>query len=169
MTALSLLKMTAHSKHDYCFIVSTRGYNTSENRNYIATQAIKKGCSHLFFVDDDMVFEPDILDKLLAHNKDIVGAVYNTKYEVQSPVVEYLDDKRPSELFECGAIGTGLLLLNTEVFKVIPQMWFEYEWYPNGMVKHSHDWLFCHKARKFGFKIWADPTLSVKHIGQYAY
>lgn len=168
-TALSLLRLAAHSKHDYTFIVSTRGYNTSENRNYIAAQAIKNGCDYLLFVDDDMIFPPDTLDRLLAHDKDIVGGIYMTKYEVQAPVIEYLDPTRPSELFKCGAIGTGCLLIKTEVFKKVPQIWFEYEWHPNGMVKTSHDWLFCHKAGRHGFDIWADPTIPVKHIGQYEF
>lgn len=161
--------MIAHSKLKYRFIVSTRGYNTSENRNYIAAQALKGGATHLFFVDDDMVFPKDSLEKLLAHNKDIVGGLYKTKYEVQEDVIEYLDDKRPKELFECGAIGTGCLLIRTDVFKKVPQIWFNYEWYPNGMVKTSHDWLFCRKARECGYKIWCDPTLEIKHIGEHEY
>jgi len=165
--AQSLLELVAHSKHDYRFIVSTRGYNTSENRNWIAAQAIN--CDYLFFVDDDMIFPPDTLDRLLAHNKDIVGGVYMTKYEVQSPVVEYLDDKRPAELFECGAIGTGCLLIKTDVFRKVPQIWFNYIWNDNGSVKMSHDWYFCRKAREHGYKIWADPALSVHHIGLWKY
>jgi len=171
-TAQSLLKLVAHSKLDYHFIVSTKGYNTSENRNYIAAQAVKNDCTHLFFVDDDMVFEPDTLDRLLAHDKDIVGAIYKTKYETQAEVIEYLNEERPKELFRCGALGTGCLLIKTEVFKKIPQNyngqsgWFNYLWNDNGSVKMSHDWLFCHNARKCGFDIWADPSLMVGHLGQ---
>lgn len=168
-TAHSLLRLIAHSKNNYEILVSTRGYNTSENRNWIATKAVNSGCSHLLFIDDDMIFPEDTLERLLAHDKDIVGAVYNTKYEVQMPVVEYLDDQRPTELFKCGAIGTGCLLIKTEVFRKVPQIWFNYVWNPNGSVKMSHDWLFCHKAREYGYDIWADPTLEVKHIGEYVY
>lgn len=168
-TANSLLRLIAHSKHEYEFIISTRGFNTSENRNYIASQAIKKNCTHLLFIDDDMIFSEDTLDRLLAHDKDIVGGVYNTKYEIQTPVVEYFDDKRPTELFKCKAIGTGCLLIKCDVFKKVPQIWFNYEWNDNGSVKMSHDWYFCHKARNCGFDIWADPTLEVRHIGIYEY
>jgi len=167
--ALSLLNLVVHSKHDYYFIVSTRGYNTSENRNYITAQAIKNGCAYLFFVDDDMVFPPDILDKLLVHDKDIVGGIYNTKYEIQSPVIEYLNNERPTEIFKCGAIGTGCLLIKCDVFKKVPQIWFSYEWNDNGSVKMSHDWLFCYKAREYGFNVWCDPTIPVGHIGLKEY
>lgn len=165
-TALSLLKMIAHSKLDYHIVVSTKGYNTSENRNYIAAQALKNNCTHLFFVDDDMVFEPDTLERLLAHDKDIVGAVYKTKYETQDDVIEYLDNERPQGLFKCKALGTGCLLIKTEVFRKLPQPWFKYEWFDNGMVKRSHDWIFCEDARNKGFDVWADNMIKVGHLGQ---
>jgi len=169
-TASSLLNLVNYSKNiDFSILTSTRGYNTSENRNYIASQVVKSGCSHLLFIDDDMIFLEDTLERLLVHDKDIIGGVYKTKYEIQEDVIEYLDDKRPSELFKVGAIGTGCLLIKTEVFKKVPQIWFNYEWFPNGMVKMSHDWLFCHKAREYGFDVWADPTLEIKHIGLYEY
>lgn len=168
-TAKALLDLVAHSQHDYEILVSERGYNTSENRNWIAAKAVNTKCDYLFFVDDDMIFPPDTLERLLAHQKDIVGGIYMTKYETQSPVVEYLDDSRPTELFKCGAIGTGCLLIKTSVFWRVPQIWFTYEWNPNGSVKMSHDWIFCHNARLLDFEIWADPTLEIKHIGQYEF
>jgi len=164
-TAQSLLELIAYSKHDYQILVSTRGYNTSENRNYIATQAVNNKSDYLFFVDDDMILPPDTLDRLLAHDKDIVGGIYNTKYEEQKPVIEYLEGTKREDLFKVGAIGTGCMLIKTSVFKKLPQRWFRYEWYDNGMVKYSHDWLFCKDARKHGIDVYADSTLDIKHIG----
>lgn len=175
---MSLMRLVANVKAvEFKIIISTRGFNTSENRNWIAAQATNGGCSHLFFVDDDMVFDINVLCELLKHDKDIVGAVYMTKYEQQAPVVEYLDDKRPNELFKCAAIGTGCLLIKTDVFKRIPQTyrekdgqkscgWFNYVWNDNGSVRMSHDWLFCKHARECGYEVWADPTIKVGHIGQ---
>jgi len=167
-TALSLLRLVAHSKYDYHFIVSTRGYNTAENRNYISAQAVKSGCDYLMMVDDDMIYEPDTIDRLVAHDKDIVGGVYMTKYEVQADVNEYFD-KRPNELAECKALGGGLILIKCDVFKKIPQPWYGYIWHDNGSVKKSNDWFFCDKARENGMEVWVDPTVIAKHISQYEY
>lgn len=167
-TVKSLMDLIAYSKYDWHIIVSTRGYNTSENRNYIAAQSVKNNCDYLFFVDDDMVIPPNTVDKLLAHNKDIIGGIYLTKYENPKPVVEYLDEKKDG-LFEVKAIGTGCMLIKTDVFRKLPQPWFKYEWYPNGMVKRSHDWIFCEDARNAGYKIWADSTLKIGHIGLYEF
>jgi len=168
-TAESIMNLIAYSKCDYKIIVSERGFNTSENRNWIATKAVNSNCDYLFFIDDDQIVPKDTLDKLLAHKKDIIGGVYKTKYEVQDDVVEYLDDKRPKGLFECGAVGTGCMLIKCDVFKKLPQPWFKYEWNENGSVKRSHDWIFCEDARKAGIKVWADNSLKIKHIGQYEY
>lgn len=168
-TAQSLLELVAFSKHNFEFIVSTRGYNTAENRNWISAQAVKKGCDYLFMCDDDMIYEPDTIDKLLAHNKNIVGGVYKTKYEEQEDVNEYMDDKRPDELFNVWALGGGLMLIKCDVFKVIDQPWYGYKWHDNGQVKESNDWFFCHKALENRIKIWCDPKVTAKHIGQYEY
>ncbi len=170
-TAESIMKIVAYSKNiEFEILISTRGYNTSENRNYIASQAVRRRCDYLFFVDDDMILPENALERLLEANKAIIGGVYKTKYEVQDDVVEYYGEK-PKEkgIFKVLAIGTGAMLINCEVFKKMPQPWFKYEWHDNGMVKRSHDWIFCEDAWNFGYKVFADNTLNIKHIGQKTY
>ncbi len=172
-TAQSLMEMIALSKHEYHFIISTKGYNTAENRSYIVAQAIKNDCTHLLLTDDDMVYESDSLNKLLSHDKDIVGAKYSVRRIVekgiQSEVIEYTDEKSDTELFKCGALGGGLLLIKTDVFRKIKRPWFGYEYYENGMVKMSNDWWFCRQATNARYDIWCDPLLEVGHIGEYEY
>lgn len=175
-TAQSVMNLVAHSKYDYEILVSTRGYNTSENRNWIATKAVNSGADYLFFVDDDMILPKDTLERLLEANKDIIGGVYLTKYEVQAPVYELLPDtEAKDDIFEVAAIGTGAMLIKCDVFKKIPQNykgtkgWFNYIWNDNGSVAMSHDWLFCKNARELGFKIWAEPRLDIKHIGSFTF
>lgn len=168
-TAQSLLDLVNFSKYDWKVLVSSRGYNTSENRNWIATQAVNSGCDYLFFVDDDMILPPHTLEELLLCNKDIVGGVYKTKYETQADVVEYFDDERPQGLFRVKAIGTGCLLIKCDVFRELPQPWFKYEWNDNGSIKRSHDWIFCEDAINNGYDVWANNTLEIKHIGQREY
>lgn len=168
-TTRSLMDLVYNPQHEFEIIVSMRGYTTAENRNYISAKAVKTGCEYLFMADDDMIYESDTIDRLLEHKKDIIGGIYYTKYEQQEPVIEYLDDRRPSELFECGALGGGLMLIKCDVFKIIAQPWYGYIWNNNGSIKESNDWFFCHKAREFGIKIWCDPTITAKHIGLKEY
>ena len=169
-TVLSLMEMTAYSKYELEIIISTEGFNTAENRMYIATQAIKKGCTHLLLTDDDMVYEKDTLEKLVAHKKDIVGVAGNVRRLPPSLVIEYLDDeKSETEIFKCKAIGGAMLLIDLKVFHIIKKPWFWYELKDDSMVSMSNDWWFCRQARNAGFDIWCDPTITLKHIGDYEF
>ena len=165
--------MVSHADVDSHIIVSTKGYNTAENRNYIVAQAIKANCTHLLLLDDDMVYVPDGISKLLAHDKDIVGAKYSVRRivegDVNHEVIEYGDDKSDTELFKCQALGGGLLLVKTEVFMQVSQPHFGYKWFDNGMVKMSNDWFFCEKARDAGYDVWCDPSIHLGHIGDMEY
>jgi len=167
-TAEALMKMVAYSEHEIIPLISTRGYNTAENRNRIAAQAVKNECTHLFLTDDDMILEPDTIDRLLMHDKGIVGATYYTKYEQQELVIEYLKETK-GDLFKCKALGGGALLIKIDVLKKVQQPHFGYKWNYNGMVTVSNDWFFCEKAREAGYDIWVDTTLSPKHIGSYKF
>lgn len=174
-TVQSLLEMVDSTESEFKFIVSEKGYNTAENRNYIAAQSLKNLCTHLLLTDDDMVYEKDVLTRLLKHDKDVIGGTYNTKYESQEKVIEFLDEipegRREHEMegkspFKCKALGGGMLLIKTEIFRKIPQPWFGYKWFDNGMVQMSNDWFFCEKAIEAGYDIWCDPTLEIKHLAE---
>ncbi len=129
--------------------------------------------THLFFVDSDMAFDPRVLERLLERNKDIIGGVYYHRHFPKEPVVGMLVDGKvktvqevPKEPFRCAAIGTGCLLIRTEVFKKMPEPWFFYDPPPNNL---GEDTWFCVKAQEAGFEIWADPTVQVSHIGEFVY
>ena len=177
-TVQCLLELVAHGGYQFHILVASEGYNTAENRNYISVQAIKNRSDYLFFIDDDMTFEPDVLDKLMAHKKEIVGVAYHPRTEtprngsmdeVHIITLEKSTDEKYKSLFPCKAIGTGVMLIDTKVFSRIPRPWFAYEHYDTGMVKVGEDWWFCIEAGKVGIKVWCDPTIPIKHIGDKLY
>lgn len=45
-------------------------------RNYLASIALSRGASHLYFIDSDMYFPPEVSLKLLEADKDVIGAIY---------------------------------------------------------------------------------------------
>ena len=164
------MEMVAFNDYDYRFIISTEGFNTAENRMYIAAQAIKQDCTHLLLTDDDMVYEKDTLERLLAHDKDVVGVAANVRRLPPSLVIEYLEgEKSDTEIFKCKAIGGAMLLIDLKVFHLIKKPWFWYELKDDSMVSMSNDWWFCRQARNAGFDIWCDPTIELKHIGNYEF
>lgn len=172
-TALSLLNMIAHSKYRFHFVISTKGYNTAENRNRIVAQAMQNNCTHLLLTDDDMTYDPDSLDRLVAHNKEIVGATANVRGEhpdeVETLVVEYLEERSETEVFKVKAIGGAMLLIDLSIIPKLETPLFWYKVHKIGMVEMSNDYWFCEKAREAGFDIWCDPTIKMGHLGDYEY
>ncbi len=80
-------------------------------------------CSKILFIDDDLLFHPDLLLKLLTHNRPIVSGLYYTKSSVPTPLVLHDDFNgtatswTPGDLVECSAHGMGLCLIDAEVFR----------------------------------------------------
>lgn len=183
-TVMSLLKMLSEStEFDFHFAFIDTGYTIAENRNFLAVQAVKNNCDYLFMCDDDMIFPPETLKVMVNRDKDIIGLPYNVKalpkegdsatrrnnvtyFPLDNPTDTYPTDKP----FEVMAIGTGVCLIKTDVFKKLSQPFFGFDTYDNGMTKVGEDSWFCYKASDNGYKIWVDPTLQgLGHIGEYIY
>ena len=149
------------------------------NREELVAKALARGYDYLWFVDTDVTFPPDTLDRLLAHNVDIVGAYYPVRQELKnySTIKVNLDGvitdvltPLPKELFctvnkyEVVAIPTGCMLIRLSVLKgSVKPPYFRCE-RPVG-----EDVFFCSWLWSAGVKIWCDPTIKVGHIGEMIY
>ena len=167
-TYLSLINMAISYKQNLLPIVATEGYTISENRHYLVAKAIREECTHILFVDDDMIFPPDTLERLLKHNKDIIGVNANSRSFPLKSTVEPLD-KIGEGLFQCKAVGGGVLLINLDVFKHIDTPWFSTKTHENGFTLMGEDSWFCEKAREAKYSIWCDGSIKIGHIGQFVY
>lgn len=158
MTAYDLFRLGQHTPSSLEIVNSC---NLPKNRNFLAKIALSENYTHLLSIDSDMRFPPDTLERLLARDKDIIGVPYNKRQLPLQPTYEPIG-KATDDLFECIHMGTGMLLIKTDVFRRIPAPWFEY----SDMGSDRH---FCRLARRNGYKIWADPTIKINHIGDYEY
>ena len=145
-----------------------------QSRALFVQAARESGCSHVFMVDSDQAFPADIIPRLLSSRKDIVGAAYNRRQlpllstvnalETGQPVIDM-----PDALFRCHSMGAGCILIKTDVFARIPAPWFDFVYNLDGSLAQGEDGYFCVKARAAGIDVWCDPTIPVKHIGDYEY
>lgn len=147
------------------------GCDVAHNRNKLAAGALDK-YTHLLMVDSDMEFNPDTLERMLAHDKPILGLAANHRRLPLESVVKPLKEadvhkELPKELFQAMSCGTGVMLIKSEVFKKIPAPWFEFS-YENG-ERIGEDVSFCMKAAKQDIPVFVDPTIAVRHWGEYAY
>ena len=165
-TLINLFKQ----RPDMGFIFEQGPY-VSFNREEVAARFMNGDGTHLFFIDSDMAFDPNVLDTLLAHDKDIVGArYYRRQGKEKDPAVRTRYDlpgmSLPNHIYKNYATATGCMLIKREVFEKIPRPWFSL-----GPIEKpvGEDIFFCSKAKEFGVEIYEDPTLVVKHIGIFAY
>jgi len=148
-----------------------------DNRWHMAKAAVDGDFTHLWLVDNDMAFPPDTFSRLVAHDKDLVGAAYNYRAAPLATVVKMQDAEGrvfspstlPAEIFKAYAIGSGCKLVKVSALRRMPQPWFALDWHADGSLKVTDDVWFCQQARKVGISTWCDPTLDVKHIGDYEY
>jgi hypothetical protein len=151
------------------------GQSPARNRNLIIKQALEYDCTHIFFVDDDVILPRDILVKLLTHDKDIVTGLYLMRNFPHQPIV--FDEARPDgkckhyfmpDESEPGLVpivncGLGAVLIKIEVFKKMPHPWITL-----GEAEADHwcdDITFFNRARALGFELFCDTSIHVGHIG----
>ena len=161
------------------------------NREYLAEQAIEAGARYLFMVDDDTVC-PNFTLKSLTYEieKDpsimVAGGVYCTKEYPARPLVfkRFGDGSfwtwKVGEVFDVEGIGTGCILIKTEVFKNLPKPWFyepdetpvnEFQRIgdqdiPVTRKAGTDDLYFCKKVIDAGHRIVAHGGVLCAHIAQ---
>ena len=167
--------MLKERTYDY-EVVTKEGSILHSNREHIALKSIESGCTHLLFIDSDMSFEADAAERLLARDKDIIGVPYNLRVFPKTSTVKVWDENgkelmeyQGNGLIKVAAVGTGFMLIRTEVFSKLSHPWFFWRAKENGEVLEGEDSWFCRKAREAGYDIWCDTTVNMKHWGEYAY
>lgn len=166
-TLLSLVK-----KYPDIDVIIKQSCLVHKNRNDIVEEALKKDYTHIFFIDADMCFAPEVLERLISRDKDIIAGDYNKRNLNKESVVKLLKNDiikgKYTELFECESAGTGCMLIKTEVFKNIPKPYFAFS---DEIQKEEvgEDTFFCLKAKRYNYKIYCDPTMEIGHIGEYIY
>jgi hypothetical protein len=155
-------------------------------RNTLLNEAYKRKPDDIIWIDNDMVWEPDTIRKLLKHDVDVVGAACRKKIpdNVQLNFQLFKDKSfEPNEqgLIEVRRLGTGFLRMSRKAYTTLWENEKKYEiqgvigsnvfeigiW--QGRELLSEDFIVCEKLVNHGIKIHIDPSLTVGHIGTFNY
>lgn len=163
-----------------CAVTFTIGSLIYDSRNKIAAQAIEMGADRILWLDSDMTFSPDLLEKLSAdldedEERVMVTGVYHRRVLPYTPVLfkdlennnnaldwKGYDDYPKEGIFEIAGCGFGCVLMKTEIlFNMAGRYgtWFE------PMLGAGEDLAFCMRAHEIGYKIHCDPSVQCGHIG----
>ncbi len=160
-------------------------------RNMLTRKFLESDCSHLLFIDSDLVFSADQINRIMSHDDEVVGGLYCKKGEGNAQLVinTYPEFRSPRAdgLQEVRYIGTGFLRVARSVFERMIAAWeeqiaytsdFDHKtiehdfWhmgvyqYPDGTRRYlTEDWWFCQKCLDLGIKVWADTHVVLRHSG----
>jgi GT2 family glycosyltransferase len=139
-------------------------------RNEIVENA-PSDTDYILFLDDDVLVPPDTVERLLAHDKDIVSGLYFSSNPPFYPNAYKLDNKGQydslfdypkNSLVEVDAVGAGALLVKKSVFDKIGSPFFQHTSSKNGL---GEDFFFCRKAKEAGFQVFCDTSIRCTHVG----
>jgi hypothetical protein len=154
-------------------------------RNSAACDFMNSDCTHILFIDADIVFTANHVKLLLCNDVDVVGGLYPKKAEGQIQWVCNSLPHRPEAdergLLPLKHIGTGFLMVKREVLQkmldtyrdemsyleaeIDTQRW---DFFPMRIIDNryiSEDWFFCDRARALGYTVYGDTKVILRHLG----
>jgi hypothetical protein len=166
-------------------------------RTVLASNALRDGFDELMWIDSDVRFSADDVERLRSHPLPIVCGIYAKKSRRQFacqflPEMDKIVFGREGGLFELLYAGFGFVLTRRVLFETIQQKLnlpdVNQRWGPpivpyfqpmvipdpllpdgKGLWYLSEDYSFCERARQCGFKIMADTTFRLWHVGEYGF
>lgn len=146
------------------------GSMVGNQRQAMIAGALSNGATHVLMIDSDMRFPADTLERLLAHQVDVVGANYVARGGQENTARytdgSYVSSKGKTGLEPVHVVGCGVVLIARRVFEALESPWFSTPWDRESRQHVSEDVFFCARAAKAGFQAYVDHALSheVKHI-----
>lgn len=166
------------SKNGFDFNIGvSMGSVVTRGRRALVELFLKSNCDYIWWLDSDMKFPPDAALRLMARNKDIVGANYRRRRFPDTSFVSMVGDVGAYRSLEtndlspameqCDVIPHGCVLIKKTVYQTIPEPHYLQEYIREIDQELGEDVYFCKEAKKSGFEIWIDHELSkdVAHIG----
>lgn len=150
-----------------------------QNRNQICSLAAQEEeCTHLLFLDHDMAVPADAAERLLGHDKDVVGAWYCEKGDVPRQTAWMLEPFRripdapllllnKTGLQVVGGVPMGCTLISTALLRCMfdercPDGW----WFRLGDLDGGEDVYFSKQLAKMGVLSHLDTSLQCGHVGE---
>jgi hypothetical protein len=143
--------------------------------NYVKTRDVFSGkltCKKVIFIDSDIVWSTDDIEKLIFTSQEFLSGVYKVQFKdyvsvLKGPrqlmTVQELTEQEG--LFEAYSTGFGFVSCSYNLLNTMKYPWFSVETYEDiNEYMTGEDSFFCLKARSLGYKIMVDSKLRVGHL-----
>lgn len=150
-------------------------------RDLICKAAVEGNYDFVIMVDDDMNGPLDWMERLLAHDVDIVAPLAFTRLGQHSPVCygmihkfvqgmgfqpvksHFILNYPRNTLFECAAVGFGGVCIKVDILKRLPPPWF-FTMKDDGTRGTGEDVWFCRlMAEKAEARVFCDSSTILGH------
>lgn len=182
VAALTALKRIDEVKHS--FLANSLIYDA---RNLLAQEAIDTGADRILFIDSDMYFMPDMMERMAADIDDgaefvcgifvkrrlpTIPCIYKSidiVYENGDPIgkTDIYTDYPKDALFEVGGCGFGAVMMDVSMLKNVQET-FGKPFTPYAGL-FGEDLSFCWRAKQLGYKLLCDSRIKVGHVGTFIY
>lgn len=171
----------------------------SRCRNVLTQKFLDSACTHMLFLDSDLIFTPDhvrFIVEELERGKEVIGGLYPLKQKTLAWCWNQLLDQVPDEagVTRCKYIGTGFMAIARNVFyrmaAAYPEIAYHtdnneginatnggqlrmlHDFWSVGVYKGrylSEDWYFCQRAEDLEIPVYAHTKVKLGHIGTIVY
>jgi hypothetical protein len=178
--ALHLAQLYATTREQGPWPSVTMGFEVATyvhvGREAALDMAIRCQATHVLWLDTDMAFPPDTAIRLAQHDVPIVGC----NYVMRDPQLIWTarrdgrclaTDPASTGLEPVDSVGLAVLLMRTDVVRVLMRPWFRHGWNETTQQDIGEDVLFCRRLREAGHTIYIDHDVSkeIGHIGQHTF
>ncbi len=159
----------------------------SDARNQLVSRFLRSKHSDLLFIDADIAWSEDDLERLLGWDVPLVAGAYRRKRQNIDFTVKFgaTIDQR-NGLMVAERVGTGFLRIRRMVFEQMAQRYPElqlkfkgkrpveqlYAFFDNSIVDGRYvgeDYTFCDRWRRIGGEVLVDPLIQLRHIGSQTF
>lgn len=170
-----------------------RGFSQIDvGRNQMATDALQEGFQEVFWIDSDVVFDPNDVDRLRNQGLPFSCGIYAKKSRREFacsflPGTQQITFGAAGGVIEILYAGFGFVHTHRSLYETIREKCrlpecnaqFGSIMHPyfmpfavpqgNGYWYLGEDYAFCERARQCGFKIMLDTRIRLWHVGSYSF
>lgn len=164
-----------------CSVNFLAGSLVYDARNKLAMKAMECGSDYVLWLDSDMVFNKDLLIRMIAHmenGKDFVSGLCFRRQPPYTPCIyskarvgltaadnesEQFDAYPRSKVFQIEACGFAAVMVKTERLKQVAERYGTIFAPMNG---YGEDISACLRLRNVGTTLWCDSSVKLGHLGK---
>ena len=167
-------------KVEECQIQLLKSSLVYDARNQVSMMAIQQGFDYVLWIDSDMTFEPDLMERMFASIGDkqmLTALCFGRRPPFKPCIFKHIDVKRDGmaaepktenwydyprdQIVEIAACGFACVLQKVEMIDVMNST-YGVPFFP--IAGLGEDLSYCYRAKQIDYKMYADTSIKVGHI-----